>query len=116
MIAFQSGNLDSIEQSGLAQHNSNLAEHLALDTATETKRQIQSETQPKPQLLNKHADNEKIPFRRATFTLSEQCINTLNTQAKKRQCAKSHLVRMLIRHFDELPANEQAVILTQQKD
>ena len=58
----------------------------------------------------------KTPFRRATFTLSEPCIDLLSKQANQQQCAKSHLIRMLIRHFDELPAHQQQAILAQQKD
>lgn len=63
-----------------------------------------------------HTDKEKAPFRRATFTLSEPCIDSLTEHAKTQQCAKSHLVRMLIRHFDALTPVEQQAILTQQKD
>ena len=60
--------------------------------------------------------NDKAPFRRATFTLSEPCIDILSKQAKSQQCAKSHLIRILIRHFDELPVHQQQAILAQQKD
>ena len=58
----------------------------------------------------------KQPYRRATFTLSENCIDVLNLHAKQQHCAKSHLVRMLIRHFAQLPQHQQNALLAHQKD
>lgn len=66
--------------------------------------------------INDTTLSKKAPFRRATFTLSEPCIDILSKQASEQQCAKSQLIRMLIRHFDELPAHQQQAILAQQKD
>ena len=123
VVAFQSNNTDETQRNELTQPESNLAAKIAPKTeqkiAPQTHlldTQMMNEQMLNEQVLNKHADNDKIPFRRATFTLSEPCIESLNEHAKAQQCAKSHLIRMLIRHFDELPANQQQAILTQQKD
>lgn len=41
----------------------------------------------------------KQPFRRATFTLSEECIESLALLSQQTGCSKSHLVRVLIQRF-----------------
>lgn len=38
----------------------------------------------------------KLPFRKATFTLSEACIESLATMSLQSGYAKSHLIRLLI--------------------
>jgi hypothetical protein len=57
----------------------------------------------------------KVPYRRATFTLSEPCIKSLAELAQQTDCAKSQLVRMLIRQFEQLPQKEQQFILDREK-
>ena len=60
--------------------------------------------------------NKRKPFRKATFTLSEDCITSLNELSASTGNAKSHLVRMLIRQFEQTEKVEQQLMLEQQKD
>jgi hypothetical protein len=43
----------------------------------------------------------KEPLRKATFTLSEPCIEALNRLAQESGLSKSHLVRTLIKQMEE---------------
>jgi len=52
----------------------------------------------------KAADAENKPFRRATFTLSENTIEQLQQLSEGTDLAKSHIIRILI---DELSCKEQ---------
>lgn len=52
----------------------------------------------------KEADIEDKPFRRATFTLSENTIEQLQQLSESTNLAKSHIIRILI---DELFSKEQ---------
>jgi len=52
----------------------------------------------------KAAEGQGKPFRRATFTLSENTIEQLKTLSESTDLAKSHIVRILI---DELSNKEQ---------
>lgn len=52
----------------------------------------------------KSADAESKPFRRATFTLSENTIEQLQQLSEGTDLAKSHIIRILI---DELSSKEQ---------
>ncbi|MFT4924364.1 MAG: hypothetical protein ACI8WB_000442 [Phenylobacterium sp.] len=47
--------------------------------------------------------NKKQPYRKATFTLSEQCIASLNQLSQQTGCSKSHLVRILIGNTRDEP-------------
>ena len=52
----------------------------------------------------KTANVERVPFRHATFTLSEDAIEQLQELAADTQLAKSHIIRILI---DELCNKDQ---------
>ena len=52
----------------------------------------------------KEADLQSKPFRRATFTLSENTIEQLKLLSEESDLAKSHILRILI---DELSRKEQ---------
>ena len=52
----------------------------------------------------KAADVQRKPFRRATFTLSENTIEQLQHLSEDSDLAKSHIIRILI---DELSSKEQ---------
>jgi hypothetical protein len=52
----------------------------------------------------KQADLQSKPFRRATFTLSENTIEQLKLLSEESDLAKSHILRILI---DELSRKEQ---------
>jgi hypothetical protein len=62
------------------------------------------------------ASGPKQPYRKATFTLSEDCIGSLNELATLTGHSKSHLVRMMIRQFDQTSPVEQRLLLERQKD
>ncbi|MBL0711570.1 MAG: hypothetical protein JJV99_11225 [Colwellia sp.] len=53
---------------------------------------------------NKHSKKQRKPFRRATFTLSEDTIEQLQYLSEETDLAKSHIIRILI---DELSNKEQ---------
>jgi len=63
----------------------------------------------------KVANKPKQPYRRSTFTLSEQCIDTLNVEANNHHCAKSQLVRAMINYFSQLSTEDQQALIEQQK-
>ncbi len=52
----------------------------------------------------KETSNDHLPFRRATFTLSEEAISQLQELSVGSDLAKSHIIRILI---DELCNKEQ---------
>ncbi len=58
----------------------------------------------------------KQPFRKATFTLSESCIDTLTEQSKQTGCAKSHLMRMLIHQLETMNPAEQQLLINRYKN
>lgn len=55
----------------------------------------------------------QLPYRRATFTLSEPCIDALRQQATQHGLNKSQLVRTLIRHFAGVDDELQQQIIQQ---
>lgn len=57
---------------------------------------------------------QRLPYRKATFTLSEECIDSLGEFATQTGNAKSHLIRMLIRQFGQASPDEQRQLLRQQ--
>jgi len=60
-----------------------------------------------------HGPKDKLrhePFRKATFTLSEQAIGHLTEMARSCDLAKSKLVRLLIEHHYSLTATERHLI------
>lgn len=60
--------------------------------------------------------NQQKPLRRATFTLSENCISALNHHTNLQGYAKSHLIRIMIQHFDQLSHEEQNHLIQQYKN
>lgn len=72
-----------------------------------TDREVVSATQVQP---------PKLPFRKATFTLSEPCIESLTQLAQEAGCAKSHLIRMLIHQLEEASPVEQQLLLSRHKN
>ncbi|MCJ8274097.1 MAG: replication protein RepA [Psychrosphaera sp.] len=64
-----------------------------------------------PDKVNVDPPTVKQPFRKATFTLSESCIDSLTEQSQQTGCAKSHLMRMLIHQLETMdPAQRQLLI------
>lgn len=57
----------------------------------------------------------KQPFRKATFTLSEPCIEALSKLATESGLSKSHLIRMLIRQMEQSQALERQLMVCRYK-
>lgn len=58
----------------------------------------------------------KQPFRKATFTLSESCIDTLTEQSQQTGCAKSHLMRMLIHQLETMDPVQRQLLVNRYKN
>jgi hypothetical protein len=82
-----------------------------IDNAQNYARGFDNRVTVKPNYQSVVEQTAKLPFRKATFTLSEVCIELLAKQASQSDCAKSQLIRILIRHFDEACEVEQRLIL-----
>jgi hypothetical protein len=57
----------------------------------------------------------KTPLRKATFTLSESCIEALNQLAEETGLSKSHLVRTLIKQMEQSHTLERQLTVCRYK-
>ena len=66
--------------------------------------------------LNDGPPSVKQPFRKATFTLSESCIDSLTEQSQQTGYAKSHLMRMLIHQLETMDPVQRQLLINRYKN
>jgi hypothetical protein len=57
----------------------------------------------------------KLPFRKATFTLSEACIEALGNLSDETGLSKSHLVRVLITQMEQSHESQKQLAICRYK-
>lgn len=75
---------------------------ISMDRAASARRGCETEV-----LSQEDAIHNREPFKRATFTLSEEAIGTLNQYAQFTELSKSRLVRLFVHYVSNLSSRER---------